>query len=411
MGEGVRGTMSAVVHDERPTLHLLFDKARHIGIAIARRGRGTCIGIPVDLLQQIARIVGFHQGGHLVGTGHVGIAVSVVAHHADGVLPRASLIVVGIADGLVDEDGGLFHSPRRESPYGHIGLALIGIATERGLLDLFAIIEQAEEVVAHKAVDGTERVVALITEQEIVRVTAAPLRAMHAIIPGPIAKEQEVTGHIGLCRSPVVKHLQIAAIGRGIRRAAGELIIQFVCRNDSYPQTVFLLMERLDALCLSQPFLQGGDDNHHIHCPIGMVILVRNLIHIFRLRQRGRLEIWPCLWFFMPEVKPIEPDVSARGLGNGDGVFCLQTLQGEGPNLLCSLRIGIEGGCGGYGSYHLTIHLHHCLERAVAGKGHRQLARCASSLEGIGLGHSNRIERLVEEVPASMIPGIVVNLV
>ena len=126
--EGVGCSVSAVVHHQCATLHLLFDESSHVGIAVARRRGGARIGIPVDLLQLVARIVRLHEGGHLVGRLHVGVVISVVAHEADGVLPGSRVLVACIADGLVGQDGGTLQRPDGESSDGHIGLTQIGRA-------------------------------------------------------------------------------------------------------------------------------------------------------------------------------------------------------------------------------------------------------------------------------------------
>ena len=80
----------------------------------------------------------------------------------------------------------------------------------------------------------TERVLALETEQEIVRVTAAPISRAHPVVIGTIAKEQQVAGHLLVCLSAVVEHLHISAVGRRIRRATTKLMIELVGWDDAY---------------------------------------------------------------------------------------------------------------------------------------------------------------------------------
>ena len=179
--------MSAVVHHQRPSSHLLCDQTCHIRIGIARRGRHTLIGIPVDLLDLIGRMVLLNECGHLVGSSHVDIIVTVVAHHADGVLPRAGILVVGIVKQFVCQHLCFFLRSGRQATYGHIRLSQIHRHTVSHLLNLFLIIEQTEEVITHITVHMTEGVLTLKTEQEVIRIIAFPLTAAHPVIPGSIA--------------------------------------------------------------------------------------------------------------------------------------------------------------------------------------------------------------------------------
>ena len=116
--------MTTIVHNQCSTLHLLFDETRHIWVTIARRRRSTGISIPVDFFQLIARIVGFHKSGHLVSCRHVSIAVAVVTHHADSVLPSVRLL----------------ERACRQPAHGHVGLTLIDVAAACRLPYLFLII-------------------------------------------------------------------------------------------------------------------------------------------------------------------------------------------------------------------------------------------------------------------------------
>ena len=254
-------------------------------------------------------MVRLHHGGHFVGCLHMCVVVAVVAHEAEHILPSSRMIVVSIADGLVSQNSRTLQGPGGKTPYCHIGLAQIGQAHTTLLLNLFLVVEQTEEIVADEAVHRTERVVALEAEQEVVRIIAAPLGTVHTVVPGTIAIEQQVSGYIRLRRSPVVEHLHIAAIGRCVGRSTRELIIQLVGRHDSHAQTVALLMQRLDAFSLCQPLLRSGYDDHHVHSPIGMMVLVRYMVHIFRFRQRSRLEIRLILGHIIHEGDIVQSEV------------------------------------------------------------------------------------------------------
>ena len=148
--------MSAVVHHQRSSRHLLFDQTGDIRIGIARRGRHALIGIPIDLLDLIRGIVRLNEGSHLVGCCHVGILVSVITHHADGVLPGAGILVVGIVKQFVCQHRCLFLRSGGQASYGHIWLSQIHRHAIFLFLYLFLIVEQTEEIVAHIAIHLTE---------------------------------------------------------------------------------------------------------------------------------------------------------------------------------------------------------------------------------------------------------------
>ena len=95
-----------------------------------------------------------------------------------------------------------------------------------------------------------ERVLALEAEQEVVRVIVIPIGAKHTVIPGTVAKEQEIAWLILVCFGTVVEHLHIAAVGRGIRGSAGKLIIEFIGRDNPDTHAVVILMPGLDTFGL-----------------------------------------------------------------------------------------------------------------------------------------------------------------
>ena len=239
--DGVGSAVSGIVHHQGAISHLLFDQSRHIRETVTRRRGGTLVGIPVDLLHIITGIGILHEGSHTIGSRHVRVVVAVVTHHTDGILPRTRQFIIGIADGLVHKHLGLFETAGRETSHRHIGLTQIGFGT-RALFYLFPIVEQGVEVVTHITIHMTERVLALETQQEIIGITTAPIRCQHAVVVGTVAKEQQVSGHLGIRLRTVVEHLHIASVGRGIRRAAAELMIELVGRDDTHRKTVALFV-------------------------------------------------------------------------------------------------------------------------------------------------------------------------
>ena len=336
----------------------------------------------------------------------MGIAVAVVAHEAEHVLPGSCMVIGSVADGLVGHHGCFLQRPHGVTPHCHIGLTQKG----RAFLYHFLIIEQTEEIIADEAVDGTERIVALETEQEVISIIAAPLGTAQAVIPRPVAVEQQVSGKVSLRCSPVVEHLHVAAIGCGIRGSAAELVIQLIGRHDPHAQAVALLVQCLDALSLCQPPLGGGDDDDHIHSLVGMMILIRDTIHVFWHRER--LEIGFVLRGVMAQGDVVESQISACRLSDAHGVLCLQdAVELILKHIFPCLRIAVEGDSLIDGTHHRVVYFHLRLIVAVGRQSDCQSALSAVGCQRVGLWRTDGEECLVEEVSPSVIPGIVVHLV
>ena len=204
------------------------------------------------------------------------VVVAVVTHKAEQVLPRARLLVVHIVLYLVYDDGCLVSGAGGNASYGGIGLVAGNhIAT-------LAIVEHAEVVVAHIAMSLAVGILTLIAKQEIVGRVALPGWRQHAVVPGTVAQQQQEAGHVVVSLCTVVEHLHIAAIGVSIGCTAGELVEELVGRYDVDAQTVFLFVELLQTFGLCQQLLSGGYDNHHVGSFVGMVVLVRDVIDVFR---------------------------------------------------------------------------------------------------------------------------------
>ena len=157
-------SVAGIVHDECALLLVLLHELRHLGIAITRRRRLARVGIPHHFLDEIAGVALVGLDGSIVDVAHVGIAIAVVAHEHEGVLPGAGILVFGIADDLVHHHLCIAFRRHGEATHGHIGQSgrsLIGIAAGgKG----FAVVEHAEELIADVAVGLAERVVALEAE-------------------------------------------------------------------------------------------------------------------------------------------------------------------------------------------------------------------------------------------------------
>ena len=243
-----RIAMSGIIHDEGSRSLLLFDNPRCFGIGIARRGSFAGIGIPHHLLDEIGGIGGEHIICHLIGILHVEVAVSVIAHKHQGVLPGAYIGILSITDGLVYQHLGFFCISYREAAYGYILQFTVRIQSG-------SLAEHTEPAVADEAGYGAEGVFTLKAQQIIVWIQGSATGGKHAVIPYAVAEEQEIFRHICLALRLIGKHAQVAAVGVGIGGTARKFVIEFIGRHDGNAQSVVLFMKFFQPLSLFQQFL------------------------------------------------------------------------------------------------------------------------------------------------------------
>ena len=94
-----------------------------------------------------------------------------------------------------------------------------------------------------------------------------------AVVVGGIAKEDEKAGHVGLRSGAVVEHLQIAAIGVDIGRAAAELVVELVGTHYIHAQLVAVAVQLCQALSLLGQFARGRHDDDHVGIRVGVTLL------------------------------------------------------------------------------------------------------------------------------------------
>ena len=243
-----RIAMSGIIHDEGSRSLLLLDDLGCLGIGIARRGGFAGIGIPHHLLDEIGGIGGEHIICHLIGILHVEVAVSVIAHKHQGVLPGAYIGILSITDGLVYQHLGFFCIGYREAAYGYI--LQFAARIQSG-----SLAEHTEPAVADEAGYGAEGVFTLKAQQVIVWIQDSATGGKHAVIPYAVAEEQEIFRHICLALRLIGKHAQVAAVGVGIGGTARKFVIEFISRHNRNAQSVVLFMKFFQPLSLFQQFL------------------------------------------------------------------------------------------------------------------------------------------------------------
>ena len=207
------------------------------------------------------------------------VFVTVVAHEHDDILPVAGIGIRFIGNDLVDHRFGIIFRHHGKPSHADVELVLLH------RVESFAVVEESEKAVVHIAMGLAKGILALESQQEVIGIQGCTVGSQHPVVPHTVAKQQQRLGQVLLVGSPVIEHLHVAAIGIGIGRAAGKLVVELVGRHDVHPQTVVRGMEVGQPLCLCQQMLARRNDNHQIGGAVGMMVLIHNAIEIFRLRK------------------------------------------------------------------------------------------------------------------------------
>ena len=288
----------AVVHDKRALSLLLLNQIGHFRIGVSGRRPHFGIGIPHHFLDAVSRMQGLHRCGSLFRIAHVDVVVAVVTHKHQRVLPVAGIGVLHVADGFVDHHLRVSLRGHGETADSHVTHVELSARVARSEVGALTVVEISEEAVIHITVDIVERVLALISQEEIVRIKALTIGSQHTVVPHTATEEQEILGCVLLRLCPVVEHLHIAPVGVGIRRSTRELIVELVSGHDVHAQRVMLLMKSSQALSLGKQFSRSGDNDDHVGLTVSMMILVGDIVHILGGREcaqevRSRLRLIP----------------------------------------------------------------------------------------------------------------------
>ena len=330
------------------------------------------------------------------------VLVAVIAHEHQGVLPGSGIGVLLVADGLVHQYLGFLRCSYRESSYRHI----LEFGSRIGSL---SFTDDSQPAVAHIAGGLAERVIALMTEQVIIRIQQPAVCREHPVVPYAVAEEQQILGHVGSRSRPVAQHPEIAAIGIDIGGTAGEFIIEFIGGHDVHPQPVVGFVEFLEPLCLLEQFLRGRDDDHHISSPVGMVILRGDAIHILGSRNLSsesgkRRRLLPGYGYI------IQMNRSTAEWLYLDSILLLEILKRIGGAPFHAYRIGTAAGIGrqieAQGSQFLLVLPDLHLGVGTGGSCHHQFSTAVSGRIGddhlLGIAHLDGCR--MEEIPSTLHP-------
>ena len=112
----------------------------------------------------------------------------------------------------------------------------------------------------------------------------AARRVQHSVVPYRVTEEQERLRQAA-AGGTVVEHLHVASVGHCIRRSAGELVVQFVSRNDTYRKVVVRTVEVGQTFGLFQELLACRNDDDHVGRSVCMMVLVGDVVDVFRYRE------------------------------------------------------------------------------------------------------------------------------
>ena len=95
-------SVTSIIHDKCTLCLLLLDNSTYLRVGVTSCRRYTGVSIPHHLLYLIVRI-GRHNGFcGLIDIVHVEIIISIITHEHDNILPTAAILILCIADCLID---------------------------------------------------------------------------------------------------------------------------------------------------------------------------------------------------------------------------------------------------------------------------------------------------------------------
>ena len=275
-------SMPRIIHHQASLLHLLLNVRRHSRVRISGSTGFPFISIPINTVYLHAGMFFFHLLCNKFGFPDMVIVVSIVAHHANHISPRAGVLVLHIINRLVHQNLGFRLRRHRETADTQIYLIFHQIIS-------FAIIQKPEIVFHHETGGMAERILRFVTKQIIIRIKTTRVGRYHTVVPHAVAEQQEVAGHIGIRRCTVIQHFHKTAIGRSIRCPGRELIINLVGTHDLYTQAIHTPMSFGQTLRLCIKFTAGWNNDNHVGGRRGMQILIG---HLADIRGRWKIRIY-----------------------------------------------------------------------------------------------------------------------
>ena len=253
------------VQDVAPAVHVAVSHVGHHELAVGQQalevasGFGKAagllfvlVGIEQHFVHQVAGMAACHVVGKGVGLPHVAAAVAVVAQEAQPVAPRAEVVALHVADDFVHHFLGLLRRQHRQAAYADVD----AVASADGRA--FRIVQQAEIVVRAIRLRAVGRGRSLEGEQ----LPVARAGQAAAVVERTFPHQQQIFECVIRVPVAVVQHLAHAAVGRGVGRAGGKLVVHLLGRDHRCPQTAVVV-----GVGQCQPFgslleVGMGDDQH-----------------------------------------------------------------------------------------------------------------------------------------------------
>ena len=113
-------TMPCIVHNQRTIALLLLDNIAYFGIAMARRRRLFCIGVPHHFFDLVSGIQRSNVISSVISILHMHVSIAIIAHKHQHILPCTSILIVDIIDGFVNHYLGFGLCSNWETPHSKI---------------------------------------------------------------------------------------------------------------------------------------------------------------------------------------------------------------------------------------------------------------------------------------------------
>ena len=119
-------------------------------------------------------------------------------------------------------------------------------------------------------------------------------------------------------------------------------------------------MAFLQSFGLLQEGLRGRDDDYHLIALVGVEVLVGDIIHIFRFRERLTAEFLHRTVASSHRTDIVESDVTSFLVRNLHGVHIPKALDIEGGSAGCTRIVASVAQCQGHRAQQRIVHLNAC---------------------------------------------------
>ncbi len=249
VGDGIVAAMAGVVEIERAVLEQVVQLVLGQRVALAGGIGLLRVRIEIDLVDNKVGVLATHALRTGFRHACMEVVVAIVGQENELLLPSTRIGVLNIGDELVYHRECFGLRGNRKASDTDIHTALRVAFT-------LVVVEKSEIVVGGVSSRLDRGVLGLIGEQRVLTRGGQEL----AVVERAIAHQTEPTRLAVAARAAVVEHLHQPTIGCGVRRAAGELVINLLVGNNRPRDGFFLLVRLRQASGLGNQKI-GADDN------------------------------------------------------------------------------------------------------------------------------------------------------